>query len=100
MIVSALGGYEHHDLLHQFDKANDSHRLAKDPSQRISNKCDRRVFFKVVHSSSLNTSFIHTALHKFSVLAPGFKTTFATSVQRNVFRLLYKSNWNYSRSGG
>ena len=57
----------------------------------------RKLFFKCVASSSFNKRSLRRCFDKHKHLLPG-SVTFATSVQHNIFRLLYHSSWTRNQS--
>ena len=85
-------GYRYKDLL-TFVKRLENHQGPKHKQPLV-----KKVFFKTVHSSTLNVPFLRSCLSRHAyILERHFeqpiKFIVAKSVQRNIFRMLYKQNW-------
>ena len=82
-------GYDIHDIRNQTNRAiaHFCHRVSK-----RSRANSRSVFLKVVQSSSLNKSSLHLHLNRHAHLLNS-RIGIAIGVQKNIFRMLYHSNW-------
>jgi hypothetical protein len=78
----------------EIDVAFDRAHLIQSVPIRHNSATVRKVFLKVRHSSTVNYKSISRAISRHSHLLNGScKIACASTVQRNIFRLLYSSTW-------
>ena len=92
-------GYDDNKIVAMFRRARGLHNRLK--HARRPKAVLKQHFFKVQHSSTLDYSFVRRHIKQIEPLLSDASTVrTAVSVQRSVFRLLYKSQWRYRARGG